>query len=207
MMSRPQPLRERPTRDGKTRLVAARVATGMPSRRRGYRASEVVGALGLEGTLRYDRLASFERVIKNINAAHAVPRTGGEDGRGWRTYGLTDIARLVVLIDLCGGTDAFAENGSPRLRGLHAVQAAALALRERRGYDDPLLEVPLVRVGRTVLALIDGQLIEPGTGQVAASFSLAPEKGDIMAAVRTSNPALANGLTASIRRAGKSHRK
>ena len=203
-MSHQQSLRAQQTQGGKTRLVPARVPIDMPSKQRGYRASEVVAALGLEGTLRYDRLSAFERVIVKINTAHAVPRTGETGGRGWRTYGLTDIARLVALIDLCGGTDAFARTGSPRLQGLHAVQAAAVALRGPHwGYDDPLLQVPLVRVGRTVLAYTDGQLMEPATGQLVANFSQAPKQGNIMATVRGSNPALADNLSACMSRSGE----
>lgn len=55
-MSVESSLVERQRLEGKTRLVTARRAQQSPTDSRGYRTAEVVGALGLEGALRYDRL-------------------------------------------------------------------------------------------------------------------------------------------------------
>ena len=185
-------IQERQAREGKTRLVTLRPGAEVPLRRGSYRVAEVASMLGLDGLIRYDRLHALERVVVDINPAHAVERRAGSGSTGWRRYALDDVARIVVLIDLCGGEDAFAAVGSPRLLGLHQVREAGRNLRAPKwGYDDPLLQVPLVRLERAVLAHVDGLLVNPITGQELLTLAGPPKPGDMMTRLSSRQPAIA----------------
>ena len=181
-------IQERQAREGKTRLVTLRPGTEVPLRRGSYRVAEVASMLGLDGLIRYDRLHALERVVVDINPAHAVERRAGSGSTGWRRYALDDVARIVVLIDLCGGEDAFAVPP----RGHAAAAEAGRNLRAPKwGYDDPLLQVPLVRLERAVLAHVDGLLVNPITGQELLTLAGPPKPGDMMTRLSSRQPAIA----------------
>lgn len=67
-----------------------------------------------------------------------------------------------ALIELCGGKAALAR--SRRLR-FGPVRDACRALR-RQGIDNPLLQVPMIRQGNQVFALVEGTLVVPESGQL-----------------------------------------
>lgn len=56
-----------------------------------------------------------------------------------------------------------------------------------------------MRVEKTVLAYMDGQLINPISRQIVANFSSTPEPHDVMGKVRTEAPALAKQIEKCIR--------
>lgn len=77
-------------------------------------------------------------------------------------YTLVDVAALEVLIGLCGGREAL---GPGRRLRLANVRAACEALR-LQGYSNPLLQVPMVKIGRNVYAIVQKVLIDPTNGQI-----------------------------------------
>lgn len=116
---------------------------------------EVARLLGL-GDVEYDQLRRLFILARTL-------RGDPHPGRQWSRFSLADLAATEVLVALGGGRD--------RLRaGRHLVlgdvERACLALRDL-GIENPLLEVPMVRVGRRILARIDGYVIEPTSGQLA----------------------------------------
>ena len=82
--------------------------------------------------------------------------------RKWARYSLLDVAALRIALDLCGGTDAL----SPGRRLSIAPLDEACRLLRARGVNNPLLDVPMRRHGRTVLVEIDGMLFNPRNGQL-----------------------------------------
>ncbi len=85
--------------------------------------------------------------------------------RKWARYNLRDIASLRVAVDLLGGQGALGPGRRLRIGPLHA---ACTALR-RIGFQYPLLQVPMTRVGRRVVAVAGDLAFEPATGQVVFS--------------------------------------
>jgi hypothetical protein len=90
-------------------------------------------------------------------------RQAGEPIRkGWARYTLTDLACIEAALEVCGGHDVL----RPRRRlHLRELEAACLALR-RRGFTNPLLQVPMRRHGKQVVAVVDGAILDPATGQL-----------------------------------------
>ncbi|WP_143483683.1 hypothetical protein [Propionicimonas paludicola] len=91
-----------------------------------------------------------------------------------------------MAIDLSGGLEALAEG--QRLRRLTHLTAACHALRRPPyAFADPLLEVPMYRIGGSILALVDGTLFNPLTGQQA--LQVAPDRaGGLVALVANLAP-------------------
>jgi hypothetical protein len=114
---------------------------------------EAMRLLGLEG-IDYAQLRAMYSLAR-------VSRGEPAPGRGWARFTLADLAALEVLVALGGGRESL-------LRGRRMVLGEVLetcsALRER-GFDNPLLQVPMAREGRRILARVDGLLVEPITGQ------------------------------------------
>jgi hypothetical protein len=118
---------------------------------------EVVQILGIP-FIDYQQLRTLYGIARQ-QAGHAKP------GRQWARYSVTDIACIERLIQIGGGPTALAKGQGPRFR----IDSAPLletcrALREM-GYQNPLLEVVIVRQGRQYLAEVSGSLFNPATGQ------------------------------------------
>jgi hypothetical protein len=118
---------------------------------------EVARLLGLRG-VDYAQLRQLFVLARTLR---------GEDrpGRGWARFTLADLAATEVLVALGGGRDALATN---RRLVLGEVEGACQALR-RLGFDNPLLQVPMARQGRQILARVGSHVIDPRSGQLALS--------------------------------------
>lgn len=84
----------------------------------------------------------------------------------WARFSPVDLICLTRLITLVGGKEQLAPN--KRLR-LHAVRQTTRWLRSR-GVANPLLEVPMTRVGSRVLIQLSETDLDPLTGQEAFTF-------------------------------------
>jgi hypothetical protein len=106
------------------------------------------------GDIDYHQLRRLFRLVRT--QAGVQVRT-----RKWARYTLKDVAALRIALELCGGSDALA-------RGKHlqmaALEHACTALRVQ-GVANPLLDVPLHRMGAIIVAEINGVLFDPTSGQ------------------------------------------
>lgn len=125
--------------------------------------SEVARLLGLEG-IDYDTLRRLFRLSRTTQG-RPDPTTGLSANK-WARFSLSDLACTEALVQVGGGRQAL-QSGKRLLLG--EVEEACERLRSA-GASNPLLEVPMLRVGRTrIVAYLDGQLFEPVTGQVVLS--------------------------------------
>lgn len=116
--------------------------------------AEVVELLRLEG-IDYAQLRRLFHLVKEQAGEHV-------QGREWARYTLLDVAALEVLISLCGGREAL---GPGRRLRLANIREACSALRSQ-GFSNPLLQVPMAKIGRNVYAVVQKVVIEPRSGQV-----------------------------------------
>lgn len=142
-------------------MVGRKVVAGMPIRAEnapetGYYPAQVVGLLGLDG-MTYDTLRRLRGVIRmsQRDRPAAVPRDS------WSRWTPEDLARLDVLVELCGGRDALQPGRRLNMRGVIEACTSLIEL----GCDDPLLEVSMARAGSKIVAFLDGFVFEPATGQ------------------------------------------
>jgi hypothetical protein len=115
---------------------------------------EAARLLRLDG-IDYSQLRQLYVLARRLRGAQAP-------GRGWSRFTLADLAAVEVLVELGGGRDRLAVG---RRLVLGRIQATCVALVEL-GFDNPLLQVPLKRDGRRILARIDAYVFEPATGQL-----------------------------------------
>lgn len=115
---------------------------------------EVARLLGLDG-VDYSQLRRLFILARTL-------RGETPPNRGWSRFTLADLAATEVLVALGGGREVLA---SGRRLILGRVELTCLALREM-GFDNPLLQVPLARDGRRILARVDGYVFEPVSGQL-----------------------------------------
>ena len=115
--------------------------------------AEVVRILGLQG-IDYAQLRRLLRLVRP---------TDGQPTRRWGRYSFEDLVAIRVAVRLAGGADALARGH--RLQ-LAEVERTCARLREL-GVAQPLVEVPLRREGRAVLADFHGVTFRPATGQLA----------------------------------------
>jgi hypothetical protein len=115
---------------------------------------EVARLLGLTG-VNYAQLREMYRLAR-------VSRGLDEPGRGWSRFTLADLAAVEALVALGGGRAALKVG---RRLVLGDIQQTCDALR-RLGFDNPLLQVPMAREGRRILARVDGFVLEPSSGQL-----------------------------------------
>jgi len=116
---------------------------------------EVARLLELDG-VDYHQLRRIFRLVRE--------QAGLKDaaGRQWSRFSFRDLARTEAVLRVCGGREAL---GPDRKTNLTGIKQACAALRGQ-GFTDPLLQVPLVRQGRRILALVDGAILDPVTGQL-----------------------------------------
>lgn len=116
---------------------------------------EVARLLGLND-IDYSQLRCLYLMARRLRGAPGP-------GRGaWSRFTLADLAATEVLVGLGGGRERLVHG---RRLVLGRIEATCIALTEV-GFDNPLLQVPLMREGRKVLARIDGYVFEPLTGQL-----------------------------------------
>src|ERR1700674_1575884 len=116
--------------------------------------------------------AEVARILGWANADYAQMRAvlklvrpqARQPDRKWARYDVSDLASIRIAIELAGGVGVLAPGRRLRLRPIHE---ACVALR-LAGFERPLLEVPLARHGRRVVALVKGVVFEPTTGQLVA---------------------------------------
>lgn len=157
--------------------------------------SEVARLLGLEG-IDYDtlrRLFKLSRTTRGLDDP-----TAGSGENKWARFTLSDLACTEALVQVGGGREAL-RSGKRLLLG--EVEQACKELLNA-GASNPLLEVPMTRVGRTrIVAYLDGYLFEPASGQVVFS--------DVLEQLRwlSHPPDISDGdVRGQVRRLRRSHR-
>lgn len=116
---------------------------------------EVARLLGLDG-IEYDQL-------RRMFVLSRVLRGEPSPGRKWSRFTLGDLAATEVLLRLGGGREQLALG---RHLILGDVERACKALIDL-GVQNPLLQVPMARDGRRILARVGEYVIEPVSGQLA----------------------------------------
>lgn len=116
---------------------------------------EVARLLGLEG-VEYDQL---RRLFVLSRVLRGEPRPGRE----WSRFTLADLAATEVLLGLGGGRERLVLGRHLILGDVELACKALLAL----GVENPLLQVPMARDGRRILARVGEYVIEPVSGQLA----------------------------------------
>lgn len=116
---------------------------------------EAARLLGLQG-VDYAQLRRIYGLARTLRGLPTPPR-------GWARFTLTDLAAAEVIVGLIGGREALLAGRRFVFGDLEAACSALHAL----GFDDPLLQVPMVRSGRRILARVGIHVIEPSTGQLA----------------------------------------
>ncbi|MEZ5194239.1 MAG: hypothetical protein R2734_18345 [Nocardioides sp.] len=101
------------------------------------------------------------RLFRFVREQAGVPLTS-EDGRRWARFTVADLACMESLIELCGGRDALARGRRLRIR---PIRLACEWLRTQ-GIDNPLLQVPMIRIGDQVFAVIDGAVVQARSSQL-----------------------------------------
>jgi hypothetical protein len=115
---------------------------------------EVVRLLGLAGT-DYSQIRRLFRLARTLRGEECPSTT-------WARFTLADLAAVEVLVSLGGGRDALLERRRLILGRVDSACTALIAM----GFDNPLLQVPLARDGRRIIARIDGCVFEPVSGQL-----------------------------------------
>jgi hypothetical protein len=118
-----------------------------------FYAAEVVRILGLDGI----DYAQLRRLLRLVRAPDAQP------SRRWARFSFEDLVGLRVALHLAGGTEALAEGRRLQLAELERTCARLRQL----GVARPLIDVRLRRVGRAIVAEVDGVTFRPATGQLA----------------------------------------
>jgi hypothetical protein len=118
-----------------------------------FYAAEVVRILGLQG-IDYTQLRRILRLARRPDAA---------PDRKWARFTFEDLVAIRVAVSLAGGSAALSAGRRLQLAELERACARLRAL----GVTNPLLEVPLRREGRTIVAQVDGVTFRPATGQLS----------------------------------------
>lgn len=118
-----------------------------------FYAAEVVRVLDLQGI----DYAQLRRILRLVRPPDAQP------DRRWARFTFEDLVAVRVAVRLAGGTAALPAGHRLQLAELERACARLRAL----GIRSPLLEVPLRREGRTIVAEIDGITFRPATGQLS----------------------------------------
>jgi hypothetical protein len=115
---------------------------------------EVARLLGLDG-IDYSQLRRLFMLARTLRGETPPPGS-------WSCFTLADLASAEVLVALAGGRERLALG---RRLAFGNVEQACVALRQM-GFEHPLLQVPLAREGRTILARVDAYVFEPASGQL-----------------------------------------
>ncbi|HYI62329.1 MAG TPA: hypothetical protein VEW93_11065 [Acidimicrobiales bacterium] len=149
--------------------------------------NEVASALSIRA-IDYAQLRAFYRLVRDPDGTQGVPS-------GWSRYTITDMAALVVALDLCGGRGALAP-GKHLVRSRLGRTCAALF---RQGVDTPLLTTRLRRVGQSFLVDVDGVLLDPISGQLRLAVAVS-HADDYFDGALLKDPAVASALRVEVER-------
>lgn len=100
--------------------------------------------------------------LRQLYVLARVLRGEPTPGRQWARFSLADLAATEVLVSLGGGRHALTRGRRLVLGEIEATCAALTAM----GFDNPLLQVPMTRDGRRILARVGAYILEPATGQL-----------------------------------------
>jgi hypothetical protein len=141
--------------------LAPRVSHLRPRKRRQQRSSatgffpgEVVRILRLDG-IDYRQLREMLRLARELRGERL------QDSR-WARYTFADLCAIRVIVELFGGPSELRRGARLQLRRLRSI---CLGLR-KKGVADPLLQVKLTRLGRSIVAQTNGVKFEAATGQL-----------------------------------------
>jgi hypothetical protein len=118
---------------------------------------EVVRILKLEG-VDYRQLRRLFKIVRE-QAGSPV----SEEDDGWSQYTFRDLVAIKAALELAGGKEALSRGR--RLR-LQVVKEVCLRLRGVLGLSSPLTEILFRRMGRAVIAQVQGLLFDPSSGQL-----------------------------------------
>lgn len=142
--------------DPRPRLPKARVASD--SAVEGYfYAGEATRILRLDD-IDYQQVRRLFRFVRE----QAGTPLNSDDGRKWARFTISDLACMESLVHLCGGRAALAHGRRLRIR---PIRLACEWLRAQ-GIDNPLLQVPMIRVGDQVFAVLDGNVVHARSSQL-----------------------------------------
>lgn len=102
----------------------------------------------------YRQLRRFYKLIREQSDHPSPP--------GWSRYTFTDLACLLVAIDICGPSEAL----QPGKRLVIAKLDAVCQYLVDQGIRNPLLTLSLKRRGRSIVVDLGGQIIDPRSGQL-----------------------------------------
>jgi len=108
----------------------------------------------------------YAQLIKLHRLARESRGLKPSSDKRWTRFDFMDLACIHVLIELGGGTERLQVG---RRLVLGNISATCAALRQR-GVKNPLLDVPLKRVGRSIVAKVDGYVFEPDSGQAVMAL-------------------------------------
>lgn len=118
---------------------------------------EVAQLLGLK-EIDYAQLRRLYRFVRT--------QAGEPIRKGWARYTLTDLACIEAALRVCGRAAL-----QPRRRLRLAELEKACAALGKLGFTNPLLQVPMEKQGKQVLAVVDGAVLDPTTGQLLLNSS------------------------------------
>lgn len=108
----------------------------------------------------YDQLRRMW-VLAHAARGEAVP------SRRWARFTLRDLAATEVVVGLAGRRDRLATSRHLNFRGIAETCEALRVL----GFDDPLIQVPMIRDGSRILAQVGEYVIVPTTNQMALDYA------------------------------------
>ncbi|HWJ97794.1 MAG TPA: hypothetical protein VNQ33_06510 [Acidimicrobiales bacterium] len=149
-------MRRRPALDHAPLGPASR-STG-PTPQLEYFPGEVAQLLDL-GDITYEQLRTLLLIARAARGEALEPGA-------WARFSVEDLASTEVLVGLVGGRERFREK---RRLTISDIEPACRELR-KIGFANPLLEVPLARHGRLIVALVGRHVYSPTTGQFAFAF-------------------------------------
>ena len=127
-----------------------------------YYPGEVAQILGCPA-IDYAQLRRLYRLVRR-----QVP---DQASTGWAIFTLRDVAAADVALGLAGGAEGLRQGKRLILQPIETACDGLIAL----GLQEPLLTVPMLRLGSVVYALVDGTVLLARSGQELLDMPLSPE--------------------------------